>query len=83
MEWLILRLHRQAVARFGPLTTDLSNWIRLYRELLKPDKELREMIRRHKDEAREFKVKIAELREQQTQISADLRRIKESLDERK
>lgn len=71
MEWLILRLHRLHVEKFGPITTDLSNWIRLYRELLKPDKE----FRRQKQEARVVKERLAKFDEAIAEQKAALQKI--------
>lgn len=71
MEWLILRLHRLHVERFGPITTDLSNWIRVYREYLRRDKELLEMVKRHKAEAREFNRRIREYRDEAARLQRE------------
>jgi len=81
MEWLILRLHRQAVARFGPLTADLSNWIRLYSELLKPNKELRGMMKKLKAESKAMDAEIrritAETKEYRIRLQTELDRLKD------
>lgn len=77
MEWLILRMHRLHVEKFGPVTTDIFAWIRLYRELLHGDKELRVKMKELKAERQYFDAEIRRMTEEFTQFKNRVDELKE------
>jgi Sec-independent protein translocase protein TatA len=54
MEWLILRIHRFHVEKLEPVTSDVSKWIKAFRAYSDSNKEIRAMIKQHKEEGRRF-----------------------------
>lgn len=62
MEWLVLRLHRLHVEKFGPISSDLSNWIRAINEFRKNDRVLRQKMREMKAEGIRFNAELNRLK---------------------
>lgn len=77
MEWLILRLHRLNVEKFGPITSDLSNWIRAINEFRKNDRVLRQKIREMKAEGVRFQAEMERIKAETLQVNSKFKELDE------
>lgn len=75
MEWLILRMHRLHVEKVGPITTDLSNWIRAINEFRKNDRIIRQKVREMKVEGIRFQAEIDRIKAETLQLNSKFKEL--------
>jgi uncharacterized coiled-coil DUF342 family protein len=82
VNWLVLRLHRLHVEKFGPITGDLTAWFRAIKTYSESNKELRAQIRRMKEEGRAFNAEVLRLQAEYSELKARALRLEKEIDER-